>query len=261
MDNKQTKARVNRILYVSMVLLLCALAIVIAVTSSVNRARREQAETTSGNDTTLSPTTTRAPETRPRPDTTASKPTGLDAPDTTGLPDTTGPSVVTPGDGNFENTDLPTPTLPTFYAPVKGTVAKAHDKDTAVYSATMDDWRVHLGVDIACNENDKVGAAADGTVSQIWTDPLMGRCISLSHNGGALTIYKNLDPEIPESLTVGSAVKAGECIGLVGDSAIVEIADEPHLHFEMTVDGIHVDPMEYFSPSSIATSLSEDVYE
>ena len=89
----------------------------------------------------------------------------------------------------------------------------------------------------------------------------MGRCISLSHEGAGLTVYKNLDPDIPENITVGAKVSAGECIGLVGESAIIEIADEPHLHLEMTVDGIHVDPMEYFSKASIATSLSGDIYE
>ncbi len=261
MDNKENKARVNRILYVSMVLVLCAMAIVIAVTSSVNRARKEALETTGKNETTLSPSTTNTPNTRPTPDTTKDRRTNLDTPDTTVPPETTGSGIVKPGDGNYEDVDLPTPALPTFYVPVKGAVSKPHNEDTAVYSITMDDYRVHLGIDIACNSGDAVGAAADGTVSQVWDDPLMGKCISISHTGGGLSIYKNLDPDLPANIAVGTSVSAGETIGAIGESAIIEIADEPHLHFELSVNGIHVDPMEYFDPESKASSVSADLYE
>ena len=38
---------------------------------------------------------------------------------------------------------------------------------------------------------------------------------------------------------------------------MVEIAEEPHLHMEMTVKGLQVDPLDYFSAAVIA-SLSED---
>ena len=50
-------------------------------------------------------------------------------------------------------------------------------------------------------------------------------------------------------------------IGTVGDSAMVELAEEPHLHLEMTVGGIQVDPTEYFSEDAMATLKEDTNYE
>ena len=73
-----------------------------------------------------------------------------------------------------------------------------------------------------------------------------------------MTVYANLAPELAEGLEVGSEVKCGQVIGCVGETASTEIADEPHLHFEMTVGGKEVDPMSYISAESRAASLSKD---
>ena len=76
--------------------------------------------------------------------------------------------------------------------------------------------------------------------------------------GECYTIYKNLSAELPESTVVGAAVKAGDVIGTVGESAMIEVAEEPHLHLEMTVNGLQVDPMDYFDDNAKAT-LNQDV--
>ena len=67
----------------------------------------------------------------------------------------------------------------------------------------------------------------DGTVAQIWDDVRMGRCVAVKHSGEAYTIYKNLTAEHPSGIVVGATVKAGDVIGTVGESAMVEIAEEP----------------------------------
>ena len=72
------------------------------------------------------------------------------------------------------------------------------------------------------------------------------------------THYKNLDADLAESIKVGHVVKCGEVIGVVGDSAMVEIAEEPHLHFEVSVAGRSVDPLEYLDESALV-SLSQNV--
>ena len=59
-------------------------------------------------------------------------------------------------------------------------------------------------------------------------------------------------------LTVGASVNAGQVIGHVGDSALVECCDEPHLHLEMTLSGVSVDPLDYVPEESIAASLTDD---
>ena len=50
-------------------------------------------------------------------------------------------------------------------------------------------------------------------------------------------------------------------MGCVGDTAMIEIAEEPHLHMEMTVKGLQVDPLEYFSQEVISALTEDTVYE
>ena len=151
--------------------------------------------------------------------------------------------------------------LPTFSLPVSGTLVKGHDATTQVFSNTMKDYRVHLGLDITTEQNAIVCAAAEGTVSQIWEDPMMGNCIAVIHGGDACTIYKNLADELPEGIEEGVKVQAGQTIGYVGESAMIEMAEEPHLHFEMTVGGISVDPLTYFEEDAVATLAKDEAYE
>ncbi len=158
--------------------------------------------------------------------------------------------------------DKPTDVLPTeFLLPVSGVLRSVHDADLQVFSPTMGDYRVHLGIDIGTVAGASVSAMADGTVTQIWDDVRMGRCIAVKHGGDAYTIYKNLAAEQSEGIVVGATVKAGDVIGTVGDSAMVEIAEEPHLHLEMTVAGIQVDPTEYLSEDAMATLKEDTNYE
>ena len=131
--------------------------------------------------------------------------------------------------------------------PVAGVISKGHDSTIQVWSETMGAYKVHLGIDITTEEGAPVLAAADGTVSKIWDDALMGKCIALDHGDGIFTFYKNLDPVLADGIEKGKSVKCGDQIGKVGESAIAELADEPHLHVEMTVGGIAVDPADYLS--------------
>ena len=48
-------------------------------------------------------------------------------------------------------------------------------------------------------------------------------------------------------LKVGDEVKRGDKIGTVGDTSLFELADEPHLHFEMVYQGKKVNPMDYLA--------------
>ena len=168
-----------------------------------------------------------------------------------------------------ENTDTPqqpdnTPTdvLPSrFLLPVSGVMQKKHSADVQVFSDTMGDYRVHLGIDIGTVAGASVCAMADGVISQVWEDFSMGQCIAISHGGNAYTIYKNLSAELPAQIKTGVAVKAGDVIGTVGESAMVELSDEPHLHVEMTVNGLQVDPTAYLDEDAMATLKEDTNYE
>ena len=143
----------------------------------------------------------------------------------------------------------------TFLSPVAvGNVANEWSADVPVFSDTMEDYRVHLGVDIAAASGTSVYAAADGTVESVAFDPMMGQSVVLVHADGYKTVYRNLATATPDTLVPGSSVKAGETIGKVGDTALVEIAEEPHLHFEIYKDGVSENPMEHISLTPIDAS-------
>ena len=149
----------------------------------------------------------------------------------------------------------------TFALPVAGYLFKDHDATMQVYSNTMGDYRVHLGLDISSAADAPVCAAADGTVAQVWNDALMGTCVAVSHSNDTVTIYKNLAKELASGIEAGASVTKGQLIGTVGDTALIEMADEPHLHFEMTVGGLSVDPMDYLDESAKQALSKDTAYE
>ena len=112
----------------------------------------------------------------------------------------------------------------------------------------MNDYRIHLGIDIAADANAPVAALYAGLVYQIWDDPMMGTCVAIDCGNSIMITYKNLASNLPENIVVGNEIAEGQKVGNIGDTAIMEIADEPHLHFEMTIEDEAVDPMEYIEP-------------
>ncbi len=144
-----------------------------------------------------------------------------------------------------------------FLLPVSGVLQKEHSADMQVFSETMGDYRVHLGIDIGTVAGANVSAMADGVIAQVWEDVSMGQCVAIAHSGDTYTIYKNLAEDLPETTVVGKSVKAGDLIGRVGESAMAEISEEPHLHLEMTVGGLQVSPTTYLDSAAMAT-LTED---
>lgn len=217
---KLKQVRINRAVYLSSIVILLALAVVLAITAATNRAKK--------NNTKL-PQDTPAPIEQP---TEPQQPTGTEP---VGKPDA----------------------IPEMKLPVSGKLTQKHSVDVQVFSPTMQDFRVHLGIDIATAEDAEVFAAADGLVSKIWEDPMMGTCVAITHNGECVTVYKNLAKELADGLAEGTPVRQGQLLGRVGDTAMMEIAEEPHLHMEMTVKGLQVDPLDYFS-SAVIASLADD---
>ena len=130
-----------------------------------------------------------------------------------------------------------------LFAPVEGSLMTEFAGDSLLYSRTLKQWAAHKGIDIAAAEGTAVRAVADGVVSEVKNDPMLGYTISVKHDGNMTSIYANLD-SLP-TLKTGESVKAGAQLGAVGQTAITEIADDPHLHFELVIDGQAVDPMPY----------------
>ena len=232
-SRKMKRLAGNRAVIVTAVTLLVVAGVVIAATVSANRARKPLPE-----DPAVSGTAT--------PTDTQSAPSGGDVT----LPTYNGGETQPVGADPEEPEGI-------FTLPVSGQLYKGHDATIQVYSNTMGDYRVHLGVDIATPPEAPVYAAADGQVEKVWEDSMMGTCVAVTHKDDTVSIYKNLAKELAEGIAAGAAVKQGQQLGIVGDTAVVEMADEPHLHFEVTVKGLSVNPLDYFSRESV-DALSED---
>lgn len=130
-----------------------------------------------------------------------------------------------------------------FVWPVAGDIQTPHSIDALVYDRTMMDWRTHSGLDITGELGAKVLAVASGTVEELYKDQMMGTTVVIYHGGGLRSIYSNL-AELP-AVSVGSEVAMSDVVGAIGDTALAEVGDVTHLHFEMTLNGESVDPNDY----------------
>lgn len=127
-----------------------------------------------------------------------------------------------------------------FGMPVEGEIMKAYAKDNLLYSETLQEWTTHLGIDIKAEKTTVIKASEAGRVKTIKNDPRYGLTITIEHDNGYQTVYANLLSS--EFVIEGEKVEKGQSIGTVGNTASFEIADEPHLHFEILKDGVQVDP-------------------
>ena len=128
-------------------------------------------------------------------------------------------------------------------SPLNGQVLTAFSVDKLVYDVTMDDWRVHDGVDISAKPGTTVLAACSGTVLAVENDPMMGTTVTIAHDGGYQTTYASLQSR--PTVEAGDAVSAGQIIGAVGTTAKAEFGQSPHLHFSVMKDGDVIDPEEF----------------
>ena len=166
------------------------------------------------------------------------------------------PAIATDGKDTIGATlpnekDPTTPTVPTkpktgleaTASPLAGETLVDYAMDCLTYNPTTRDWRTHDGVDIAAQEGAKVFAAADGTVSSVYSDDAMGMTVVISHADGYVTKYACLSETV--SVEPGDKVTMGQTIGTVGQTALMESALGHHLHFGVTCNGKTVDPTDF----------------
>ena len=154
-------------------------------------------------------------------------------------------AVTTPGDTQpGATTPAPTTKKPSkLTRPVSGETVLSYAMETLCYNPTTRDWRVHNGIDIAAEAGTKVCAAADGTVYTVYEDETMGMTVVIRHDGGYVTKYSSLAQEV--SVAAGQTVSAGDTIGTVGATALLETAIGDHVHFSVTCNGTDIDPNDF----------------
>ncbi|MCL2437248.1 MAG: M23 family metallopeptidase [Clostridiales bacterium] len=134
-------------------------------------------------------------------------------------------------------------TVPQFIVPVEGPISKAFSMDVPIFSTTLNQFMVHEGVDIAAPLDTPVKAIGDGTVIDVYNNDRYGITIVINHGGGLHSIYSNLSTAT--LIGIGDTVTQGQVISGVGDTALFEVLEGPHLHFSMKRDGEYVNPVDY----------------
>ena len=114
----------------------------------------------------------------------------------------------------------------------------------------------HKGIDLAAPTGTPVYATADGSVSRADRSRTYGLVIYLDHGAELETRYAHLSRMV---VADGQDVKKGDVIGYVGSTGR---STGPHLHYEVRVDGVAVNPIPYMKePTQIAEAKPETAAE
>lgn len=116
-----------------------------------------------------------------------------------------------------------------FFTPISGVITTSYDIREE-----------HFGTDIVSKENELIKATLDGTIIFAGFTPDDGYVTQIQHSNNITSVYKH-----QSSITkkTGDFVKAGEAIGIVGNSG--ENSNGPHLHFEIWYNGFAINPQDY----------------
>ena len=124
-----------------------------------------------------------------------------------------------------------------------GTVTTEYDPHQLSYNLTTHDWRTHDGLDIEAAAGTHVEAICSGVVLAVENDTLEGTCVTIDHGSGLISRYAGLQ-SVP-TVSVGDQVLTGDIIGSVGSTNTIESLSPAHLHFEMTLNDMSVNPYDY----------------
>jgi len=99
--------------------------------------------------------------------------------------------------------------------------------------------KLHTGIDLDASGGDPIVASAAGKVILAQTYGGYGRAVVIDHGGGLTTLYAH---QSSLAVSSGATVERGQVIGYVGCSGS---CTGPHLHFEVRMNGVPVDPLSY----------------
>jgi hypothetical protein len=114
------------------------------------------------------------------------------------------------------------------------------DTRNYIYHGNKIDQQTHLGFDLSDVQNAPVNAANDGRV--VWAADLgiYGNCIVVDHGYALQSIYGHLRQI---DVKVGDSVTKGQKMGVAGQTGL---AGGVHVHFSMQLDGVQVNPREWW---------------
>lgn len=114
--------------------------------------------------------------------------------------------------------------------------------DKVVLDKTTGDFTGHGGVDLAAKVNTAVVAPFAGVVESVVADSMWGAVVTIDHGNGYKSTLKLMKDV---SVVKGKVLAKGDAIGKVSDTAMKEIAEGAHIHYELTKGGTLLDPMQF----------------
>ena len=117
--------------------------------------------------------------------------------------------------------------------PVTGTISSRYGVSSKIRVST------HTGLDIAAATGTPIKVVADGTVTFAAYNGSYGYLVKVDHGNGVETWYGHTSKMLVKA---GQEVKSGDTIALVGSTGN---STGPHLHFEVRINGEHVNPQKY----------------
>ncbi len=127
-----------------------------------------------------------------------------------------------------------------YIMPLSGEIMTPYSNGELVKSKTLGEWRTHDGVDIKAAEGTPVKSCFDGTVKNVSNDSKWGIMVEIEYPS-CTAYFCGLADTV--KVKKGQEVKLGDVIGEVGNTSLVENADEFHLHLAMKKDNQWIDPM------------------
>jgi murein DD-endopeptidase MepM/ murein hydrolase activator NlpD len=108
--------------------------------------------------------------------------------------------------------------------------------------------RIHKGVDWGAPIGTPIVAAFDGAIAYAGDGKGYGNVVRIDHGGGKATAYAHMS-RFEKGIAKGVEVRAGDTIGYVGTTGL---STGPHLHFEVYLSGVAVDPLGSLDVASAA---------
>lgn len=160
-------------------------------------------------------------------------------------------------DGGYYNLDGTTNQLAFIRIPVEGSRVTSSFMPMRRHPVTGV-LRPHNGTDFGAPKGNKIYAAADGIVTRRrYNEGGFGYYIMITHDDSRVTLYGHMSKIMPH-VQVGTRVKRGEVVGLVGSTGL---STGPHLHYELRVNDRQVNPLKTNIPDKeeLTTEELEDL--
>ena len=126
--------------------------------------------------------------------------------------------------------------------PTRGWIAGAFSSSR--FHPILHEMRPHEGIDVSAAAGSPIVAPAGGIVTKVDVEGGYGNILEIDHGNGIHTKYAHCARII---VRAGQRVERGQMIATVGNTGL---SVGPHLHYEIIVDGKHVDPLKYVLPDS-----------